>query len=291
MFKSKKVSWEEKSVDIKGVKTHYLVGGSGMPLLLIHGWPLAFYPPDSLQDNFLSKASQCFRVYAPDLPGFGQSEKADFPPDIHKYADFLTRFRKTLKIKKHAVVGWSFGGMVAVKYAALNCEDITALVLCATAVSAKHIANHFLKRLFKTVNFACERIPLVEDLFEKLLKNDKILAWSWQKITPLDPSFSFENDPSILSLKKLPVSFSRQIFQSGIKVNLKKDCHLLKNTPVFILSGEKDRLMTVEAGKEIDQLVGEAHFLIVPSTEHWNVLNQDSIEIILAFLKDISHRF
>jgi pimeloyl-ACP methyl ester carboxylesterase len=277
--------FQRKSINIDRVKINYLIGGSGPNLLLIHGWPLAFGgEPSWLLEEF----AQSFRVYAADLPGFGESDQPNFPITIGNYASLLTKLAKELNLGNHLVASWSFGGMVAIKYAALNKNSISALALCGTAITEKYAANFFLKGLFKFLDRLYDKTPLVEQTFSAFIKNDQALTWLWKRIAPMDKNYSVEEDPSIRELRKLPVSFSRSIFRAGITVDLKKDCQQLEKMPVLILSGEKDRLMTVAAGKEIAGLIELSHHLIVPSAEHWNVIDQKSIEVIIDFFKNRS---
>jgi len=276
MRKINSVSWEEKFIEVDGIKIHYFLGGKGPVLLLIHGWPLAFHLPSRFLDIF----AQNFRVFAVNLPGFGKSEIPAFPPTVENYANFLNRFIKDLGIRKHSVIGWSFGGMVAIKYTAPNSKNISKIVLCGTAVRGDHVANKLLRGVYKFLSLTYEKIPLVDYFIRAILKSDRFLPWLWERISANDPSkFS-----SIAALKKMPVPFQKAIFDNALKVNLEKDCRKLKNIPTLILAGEKDNLMTVKCGAEIDGLIRTSYFMIVPNARHGDILNEDSINICLDFL-------
>lgn len=276
MAKIDSVSLEEKFVEVEGIKTQYFTGGTGQSLLLIHGWPLAFHIPSPFLDNF----AYHFKVFAINLPGFGKSGKLIFPPTVESYNKFLNNFVKTLKIGKHLVIGWSFGGLLTIKHATSQPENITKIVLCATAASGDEIAPGF-QPVYKILSSVYEKIPFANRFFERILKDKKALVWAWEKISPNDPG----KKSSISAAKKFSTAFNKALFDAALKVDLKKNCRRLKEIPTLIIAGEKDSLMTKEASKEIDKLIGTSHFLIVPDSMHGDVLNQDSLGIVIDFLK------
>jgi len=116
--------------------------GAGTPLLLIHGlgssslaWARVF---DAL--------SARHRVLAPDLPGFGDSDKPRYRFTIPFYAERLVRFMDELGLKRCAWVGHSMGAQIAVWAALHHPERVSALALAAPAgvESFSPLARHAL---------------------------------------------------------------------------------------------------------------------------------------------------
>lgn len=109
------------------VEAHVKVAGSGPPLVFFHGaGGLAW-------DPFLDDLAQQFTVYAPAHPG-----TAGDPDEIRKLRDlwdlvlyYYELFDK-LDLRSPAVVGHSFGGMVAAEVAATNPERVSKLVLISS---------------------------------------------------------------------------------------------------------------------------------------------------------------
>jgi pimeloyl-ACP methyl ester carboxylesterase len=104
------------SFDVKGVKIRYLVQGAGEPVVLIHGlyssadtnWRL----PGTV--NALAKNR---KVVALDLPGHGGSDKPDKEEAYGlQMVEDVVLLLDRLKIKKAHIVGYSMGGMVALKF-------------------------------------------------------------------------------------------------------------------------------------------------------------------------------
>ncbi|MBN2100669.1 alpha/beta fold hydrolase [Candidatus Dojkabacteria bacterium] len=101
-----------RTVKINGRRYTYLTLGEQQPLIFIPGWC------DQSDDylGLIKELSKNFKVYVPDLPNFGKSRtKEKFCFDT--YSKFLTGFIETLKIKNPTIVGFSFGGIIAVDLA------------------------------------------------------------------------------------------------------------------------------------------------------------------------------
>jgi len=86
----------------------YEEAGSGLPLILIHGFPLS----GGIWREQLSGLAGKFRVIAPDLRGFGRSTPADLPCSMDIYADDTIMLMDHLGIESAAVCGMSMGGYV-----------------------------------------------------------------------------------------------------------------------------------------------------------------------------------
>ncbi|MFA7061050.1 MAG: alpha/beta hydrolase [Pedobacter sp.] len=95
--------------DINGITIAYSDRGNGLPLVLIHGFPLCrkMWRP---QAEALAKAG-C-RVITPDLRGFGESGLTPGPANMDNYSDDIVALMDHLEIDKAVVGGMSMGGYV-----------------------------------------------------------------------------------------------------------------------------------------------------------------------------------
>ncbi|MBE1573688.1 alpha/beta fold hydrolase [Amycolatopsis roodepoortensis] len=110
--------------DVDGVKMHYVTGGKGAPLVLLHGWPQTWYG----WHRVMPALAEHFTVYALDLPGLGDS--AGSPPSYDKatlarYVHGLVAGR--LGLRDVRIAGHDLGAAVAFQYAAQFPGDITKL--------------------------------------------------------------------------------------------------------------------------------------------------------------------
>ena len=106
---------ESQFFDAKGVKIHFLIEGTGEPVVLIHGLDSSarvnWQMPGTI--DALAKDHQ---VIAIDLPGYGESDKPADPAAYgEQWVDDVILLLNHLNIRKAHIVGYSMGGMVALK--------------------------------------------------------------------------------------------------------------------------------------------------------------------------------
>ena len=118
-----------KSVMAAGLATNYIEGGSGEPVILIHGsgpgvtawanWRLA-----------IPGLAHRFHCIAPDIAGFGYTErKAGVKYDLDFWVNHLVAFMDALGIAKSRFIGNSFGGALTLAIAARYPERVDRFVL------------------------------------------------------------------------------------------------------------------------------------------------------------------
>jgi 2-hydroxy-6-oxonona-2,4-dienedioate hydrolase len=107
--------------DVRGLRMRTLVTGDpeGQPIILVHGLGLA---ADSLAEMAAALAPE-FRVYVPDLPGFGESDHPPRPLSIKGLADALDRWCDTVGLTDAVIVGNSYGAQVVAELAAREVEE------------------------------------------------------------------------------------------------------------------------------------------------------------------------
>jgi pimeloyl-ACP methyl ester carboxylesterase len=120
-----------RTVRAHGVDTFYLDAGAGRPLVLLHGLGAtnaSFLPT-------LAAFAQGHRVLAPDLPGFGESDKPIRAYDPAFYARWLAAFLDALGVDRAVLVGNSMGGRVAIEAALTVPERVDGIVLLAASLA------------------------------------------------------------------------------------------------------------------------------------------------------------
>ncbi len=99
-------SFEHTTVEANGAKLHVAQGGQGKPLLLLHGWPEFWLTWEPLMRRLAGR----YRVIAPDLRGFGDSDKPSGPFGANDHAADLMALLDQLRIETIGVVGYDVGG-------------------------------------------------------------------------------------------------------------------------------------------------------------------------------------
>ncbi len=108
------------------LRVHQTLGGRGSPVLFIHGLGSSGY----IEWRFnLEAVAERHRVYAPDLPGFGRTEKPRARYGVPYFTRFIERYMQARGLSSAAVVGTSLGGRIALELALEHPRRVSRLVL------------------------------------------------------------------------------------------------------------------------------------------------------------------
>jgi 4,5:9,10-diseco-3-hydroxy-5,9,17-trioxoandrosta-1(10),2-diene-4-oate hydrolase len=126
---------EQKTVHAGNIKTNYLEAGKGQPLIFLHGagaGAVTWY-------KTIGPLSSHFHVIAPDVVGYGESDKPSAPYDRPYFSAWLKDFADELGVEKASVVGNSQGGAIAIQYTLDNPHKVDRLVLVGSGGLGKGI--------------------------------------------------------------------------------------------------------------------------------------------------------
>ncbi len=150
---------------INGITLAYDDAGDGQPILFIHGFPLCrkMWRP---QMNKLPDAG--YRVIAPDLRGFGESEVPDGPYSMDIFADDMVGLLDHLNIDSAVIGGMSMGGYVLFNLLERYPTRVKAAIFIATRATADDEAAK-VRRLQLATDVQKFGPQIAADAFEKLL--------------------------------------------------------------------------------------------------------------------------
>lgn len=119
--------WQHRFIQTNGIRMHFVEQGKGYPVLFIHGYPELWY---SWRAQVPALAQAGFRAIAPDLRGYGETDK---PPKIEDYAikkivGDIVGLLDALKIKKTVIVGHDWGGIIVWQVALMAPERIERVI-------------------------------------------------------------------------------------------------------------------------------------------------------------------
>jgi pimeloyl-ACP methyl ester carboxylesterase len=132
-LKEKIAGVEDASVTVNGIRVHFEMEGpaSGAAVVLIHGLGSRAEDWANLAPYF---ARAGYRVYLPDLPGYGRSERpAGFSYSIPDEADVVVGFLDAMGLKQVDLGGWSMGGWIVQLVAIRHPERVSRLMLFDSA--------------------------------------------------------------------------------------------------------------------------------------------------------------
>jgi haloalkane dehalogenase len=126
-------AFQSRYATIDGVRLHYLDEGQGPVIWLMHGMPMWSYVWRKLIPPLVAAG---YRVFAPDLMGFGLSDKPE-AEDAHtlpRHVALMTGLIESLELKEIVVAGQDWGGPIALRYAIEHKDNVRALVVFNTFV-------------------------------------------------------------------------------------------------------------------------------------------------------------
>ncbi len=266
---------QEKTLLVNGLNIHYLEGGKGDPLVLIHGF-------GANKDNWTRIGkflTPYFHVIAPDLPGFGESSKE--PNDKYTIKDqalFLKQFVDKLGLKSFHLGGNSMGGNISGQYAALFQGDLKSLFLIAPG----GVVSSEKSEMYQMVKNGKPN-PLVARNPEEY---DKLLEFVFVKKPFIPgPIKSYLTGVAIENQ-----NLNKKVFQLIKDPKLNEPMELLlKDVDVktFILWGTEDRVLHSSGAKILGSLVDNSKVIVLKDVGHIPMIEipEKTAKLYLEFLE------
>ncbi|MGH2611757.1 MAG: alpha/beta fold hydrolase [Rhabdochlamydiaceae bacterium] len=256
---------QTKFADVWGHKVRYLEEGkSDKTILLIHG--LGGSAERWLK--IIPSLSPKYKVIAPDMIGFGHSDKPSVDYTIEFFGKFLSAFIDTLGLKTAILVGTSLGGQIAAECAYAN-SSIEKLVLVAPSGTMKQstaaVDAYMMAALYP--NHSSARIA-----FEMMSNSGTV-----DEFTVSD----FVKRMSIPNAKLAFVSAVLGIKNSVIGEKLQKI-----TVPTLLVWGKEDRVIPIEHAEQFVSSIRNCEFLKLNDCGHLPHVEKPDIfsESILEFL-------
>ncbi|HEX2198477.1 MAG TPA: alpha/beta hydrolase [Burkholderiales bacterium] len=237
------MKFSQSFIEVDGCRIHLRRGGSGPPLLFLHG---ASGAPVILP--FMEKLAERFEVLVPEHPGYGQSGEPDWLENIHDVAYFYLDFLAQLSLREVTLVGNSMGGWMAMEIAVRDTSRLKTVVLVSPAgIRAPGVqpADIFLmpdeqlvRSLFHDQELAEARLaaPVTPEAVDIALKNKHTtarLAWEPRLHDPFLPKWLHRID-----------------------------------VPVKIIWGREDRILPVQYLEQFRKLMPQAEIHVIEGAGH-----------------------
>jgi pimeloyl-ACP methyl ester carboxylesterase len=124
-FQIDNVTFSHRMASVNGIQMHYVIGGQGDPVVLLHGWPETWYA----WRYVMPALAQNYTVIAPDLRGLGDSSKPPTGYDGKTVAEDIHQLVTQLGFNTIFLVGHDIGAWVAYPYAAEHPTEVEKLVV------------------------------------------------------------------------------------------------------------------------------------------------------------------
>jgi len=130
-FEIDNVTFSHHTATVNGIQMHYVMGGRGDPVVLVHGWPQTWYE----WRHVMPALAINYTVIAPDLRGLGESSKPISGYDGKTTAEDIHQLVTKLGFNDIFLVGHDFGVQVAYSYAAAHPNETKRLVILDVPVA------------------------------------------------------------------------------------------------------------------------------------------------------------
>src|SRR5215831_6006514 len=124
-FQLGNMTFSHNTASVNDIKLHYVIGGHGPPVVLLHGWPETWYA----WHKVMPALAKNYTVIAPDLRGLGDSSKPLTGYDGKTVAEDIHQLVTKLGYKTILLVGHDWGTQVAYSYAAAHPMEVKRLAV------------------------------------------------------------------------------------------------------------------------------------------------------------------
>jgi pimeloyl-ACP methyl ester carboxylesterase len=237
----------DQVIDINGIPTRYRRVGTGPEVLVLHGWGARIEAVDPIIRGLSARLT----VYAPDLPGFGETGLPPQPWAVSDYSAWTCAFMAAVGLDRSSIVGHSHGGRVAIHLAAHQPELVDKLILADAAgirpkrtltwyrrVAMAKLAKHVLRRLGSPGRALAQRVAgraASSDYASAGAMRPTLVKLVNEDLTPLLP-------------------------------------RVLAST--LLIWGELDHETPVADGQTMERLIPDAGLVVFPGAGHFSYLDQ-----------------
>jgi len=124
-FEIDNMTFSHHMATVNGIQMHYVIGGQGDPIVLLHGWPETWYE----WRHVMPALAKNYTVIVPDLRGLGDSSKPPTGYDGNTAAEDIHQLVGKLGFKTIFLVGHDIGTQVAYSYAAAHPTEVKRLAV------------------------------------------------------------------------------------------------------------------------------------------------------------------
>lgn len=230
---------------VDNILVNFIDYDDGKPVVLLHDWGQTLETMDHL-----GRELEYNRKIIPDFPGFGESEEPNRAYNIDDYVYVLRKLLEELNVENPIIIGHSFGGKVALRYASKYCVE--KLVLFSTEYKNN-------SQTLKEKMFSMSKNNPIGNAVRKCIGPDE-----YKKATPI--------------MRETYINVSKEQLLEDVK-NV--------SVPTLIMWGKEDGIVPIEIGKDLENQLSDG-YLVELNGSHFSYLEntQMVVEILNKFFKN-----
>ena len=233
------------------------------PIVILHGWGLS---GEKYQELSRLLSAKGYKVFAPDLPGFGHEKPPSYAFHLADYVQFVHRYLKSHNIIHPIFIGHSFGGRISLKFASIYPGIVRAYILTGTPgytpVPRRKLA------LFISVAKIGKwffRLPVLQGA------QDFVRKWYYYAVGARE----FYRADGVM----------RQVFKNIVEERLDG---FMKNVqePCILVWGELDRITPVWIAERMQKEIKGSTLIVIPESDHGVSYKQSTrfVDSIIPFI-------
>lgn len=260
-------------VKVNRVNLAYDIYGAGLPLVLLHAFPLnrAMWKPQ------VSEFSKKFQIIAPDFRGFGDSQRTNKPYLMETLAEDIHALLRKLGISEFVLGGLSMGGYVAFAFYRHYPEMVRALILADTRAEAD--TEEGKKNRKALADLAIKEGPraIAAQLTPKLLGQTTLAKKP--RLVKQVKEMIFATSITGIANASLGMAFREDANSLLAKIS----------RPTLILVGEEDALTPVALSENLHRQIKNSKLTVLPQAGHLSNLEnpKEFNRAVKEFLKTI----
>lgn len=253
----------DMNIIIDGLDIQYTEVGTGIPVLLLHGWGSSFDVYKGIMDTLCVRC----RLVAVNFPGCGGSETMKTPWTLDDYCDFVLKFMKKVDLHDPIMIGHSHGGRVTLKMAADGMVNPPKIVLLDSAglIPQKSLKQKFRAKCFKAIKRVLT-LPGLNGKTEGLLN----------KARRHYGSADYNAAPEVL----------RKTMVFLVNTDLRNIIGNIK-APTLLIWGENDSDTPLRDAETIKSLIPDCGLCVIKGAGHFSFIEQpyQTAAILDSFIK------
>ncbi len=236
--------------------------GAGPPLLVHHGGPGLDH---TVIAPHLSPLTENVHLVCFDHRGTGRSASPQGanPYQIDRFVDDIAALADGLPLEPFALLGHSFGGIVALHFALAHPDLLTHLILVSTAAS-----HHYIEDVESALPELLEPAALAElASLQDSEPSAQVMSRSLELLSPI-----YFHDPARVSQLGLDsVRFgpeTQAVWESLEGFDLRPRLSEIR-VPALVIAGAQDRAVTVRRAKELADALPKGRLLVIEKSGHY----------------------